>query len=382
VLALKLCPNRTDHRLRPVSSLRLLVEHLRNPDRNRHPLVASPGNSEWAALTIAPLAAARHLAERLGRGMLHVVRSRFTLRQRGPAAFASGWWYYTVELAPGVMAQGFYEDDLPMLPRIMLRRSVDVKGADCLDLGSMEGLVPVLLRRAGAARVLATDYDRHCVDKIRAVQAAYEAPFEFKTVGAMDGLHRKIRGSFDLINCSGLLYHVWSPLHVLAGARPLLRRNGLMIVSTMVVLDDGMYAEFNAYGRMQEDLTTFWYPTIPLLEYQLRYLRLEPVDALLEPSSGMKSKVRYVFDKPCGYISVLCRATDAVAGDHWMAQSAALPWGDNKSFTDWDRAARQPVSRLGVPFTPISLGADSVERIPGTAASSQDTHVLHLSDQT
>jgi hypothetical protein len=100
----------------------------------------------------------------------------------------------------------------------------------------------------------------------------------------MDGLHRKIRGSFDPINRSGLLYHVFSPLHVLAGVRPLLRRNGLMIVSTMVILNDGIYAEFNAYGRMQEDGMTFWYPTIPLLEYQLRYMRREPVDALLEPS--------------------------------------------------------------------------------------------------
>jgi SAM-dependent methyltransferase len=312
-------------------------------------------------------------------GVLHDVRSRFALRQGGPAAFADRWWYYTVELAPGVVAQGQYEDDLPMLPRIMLRR-VEVRGADCLDLGSMEGLVPVLLRRGGAARVLATDVNRHCFDKIRAVQAAYEAPFEFKTVGPMDGLHRKIRGSFDLINCSGLLYHVFSPLHVLAGVRPLLRRNGLMIVSTMVILSDGMYAEFNACGRMQEDGMTFWYPTIPLLEYQLRYMRLEPVDALLEPSSGMKSRVRYVFDKPSGYLSVLCRATDAVAGDPWMAGSAGLAW-DNQNFSDWDRADRQPVSRLGAPYTPISLDADTVERIPGTAATSQDAHVLHLSDQ-
>jgi 2-polyprenyl-3-methyl-5-hydroxy-6-metoxy-1,4-benzoquinol methylase len=319
-------------------------------------------------------------AERVARGVLHDVRSRFTLRQRGPAAFADRWWYYTVELAPGIVAQGQYEDHEPMLPRIMLRR-VDVRGADCLDLGTMEGLFPVLLRRGGAARVLGTDVNRHCLDKIRAVQAAYEAPFEFKTVGPMDGLHRKIRGSFDLINCSGVLYHVFSPLHVLAGARPLLRRNGLMIVSTMVILDDGMYAEFNAYGRMQEDGMTFWYPTIPLLEYQLRYMRLEPVDALLEPSSGMKSRFRLVFDKPSGYISVLCRATDAVVGDPWMAGSAGWAW-DNQSFSDWDRADRQPVSRLGAPYTPVSLDADTVERIPGTAAASQDSNVLRLSDQT
>jgi hypothetical protein len=95
----------------------------------------------------------------------------------------------------------------------------------------------------------------------------------------------------------------------------------------------------------------------------------------------MKSRVRYVFDKPSGYLSVLCRATDAVAGDPWMAGSAGFAW-DNQNFSDWDRADRQPVSRLGAPYTPITLDANTVERIPGIAATSQDAHVLHLSDQT
>jgi 2-polyprenyl-3-methyl-5-hydroxy-6-metoxy-1,4-benzoquinol methylase len=99
----------------------------------------------------------------------------------------------------------------------------------------------------------------------------------------MDGLHRKIRGSFDLINCSGLLYHVWSPLHVLAGAGHSCGENGLMIVSTMVVLDDGGCTPSSTPTDECRTTSASWYPTMPLLDYQLRYLRLEPVDALLEP---------------------------------------------------------------------------------------------------
>lgn len=37
-----------------------------------------------------------------------------------------------------------------------------------------------------------------------------------------------------------------------------------------------MHTEFNAGGRMQDEANTFWYPTLELLEYQLRYLRLHP----------------------------------------------------------------------------------------------------------
>ena len=53
-------------------------------------------------------------------------------------------WYYSVELLPGVVATGQYPHDVPHLPRLALRRC-DVAGASCLDVGTMEGLVPTLL---------------------------------------------------------------------------------------------------------------------------------------------------------------------------------------------------------------------------------------------
>jgi 2-polyprenyl-3-methyl-5-hydroxy-6-metoxy-1,4-benzoquinol methylase len=302
------------------------------------------------------------------------------LKRNGPAALADQWWYYTVELAPGVVAKGNYEDDFPMLPRMMLRR-IKLEGARCLDLGSVEGMIPAVMARGGASRVLATDYSRFCMAKVRAVRAAYDVDFDFKSVGPMDGLYRKISAGFDLINCSGLLYHVWSPLHVLAGVRPLLYRHGLMIVSTNVVLDDGMHAEFNAAGRMQDETNTFWYPTIALLEYQLRYLRLEPVSALLLPHGEIKTRIRYLFDRPSGYLCVLCRAVDTADADPWMARSAAESW-EYRSFSHSARANNQPRSAIGKKFSPISLtDADAIERVTSITGP-QDTHVFHLGDQS
>src|SRR5262249_7414959 len=71
------------------------------------------------------------------------------------------WWYYSVELQPGVVTKGQYPDDFPLLPRILMR-NCDLHGATCLDLGSMEGLIPVLMHRGRAARVIATDAIDHC----------------------------------------------------------------------------------------------------------------------------------------------------------------------------------------------------------------------------
>src|ERR1700693_2116411 len=156
-----------------------------------------------------------------------------------------GWWYYAVELLPRVITEGVYPPTFPMLPRLMMRRC-QLEGMSCLDLGTMEGLIPTLMMRGGASRVLAVDATDHCLDKLHAVRHYHQVDFEYRSVGSMHGLAEKLGGEgFDLINCSGLLYHVLSPLMVLCGLRPLLNRNGLMIVSTNVIDVEGYCMDFN-----------------------------------------------------------------------------------------------------------------------------------------
>lgn len=56
----------------------------------------------------------------------------------------TGWWYYSVELLPGLITK-------TTLPRILLR-NCDLRGMACLDLDSMEGLLPVVMCRQGPKR--------------------------------------------------------------------------------------------------------------------------------------------------------------------------------------------------------------------------------------
>ena len=79
------------------------------------------------------------------------------------------WWYYTVELLPGQIVQGVYPDNFPMLHRQLLRK-LDLQGASCLDIGSMEGLIPTLMCRGGAKDVLAIDAEDHCREKMDAIK--------------------------------------------------------------------------------------------------------------------------------------------------------------------------------------------------------------------
>ena len=257
------------------------------------------------------------------------------------------WWYYSIELLPGVITRGQYEDTFPFLPRTILR-NCRVGDMECLDLGSMEGVIPILMAQNGARRVLATDAVDHCREKLAAVQHYYGLSFDYQNVGLMYDLSKKVKGSFDLINCSGLLYHVFSPLMVLAGLRPLVKRNGLLIVSTNVVHSADYLMEFNNEGRWQDETNTFWYISVTLLDYVLRYLRLAPIDCIYLPHANIQSYVRYKADKPSGYMSVACRAVDQpllVNTDRWMDKSARESW-EYQGLIDWKRAAGNPVSQI------------------------------------
>lgn len=265
------------------------------------------------------------------------------------------WWYYSVELEPGKVERGIYPDDLPMLPRMMLDRCV-VRGMDVLDVGSMEGLWATLAAKRGA-KVVAVDSSEHCLSKIERVKAAHGVDFEFEVVPHVYQLHRQVSSSddyglFDLINLSGLLYHVASPLLVLAGVRPMLRKNAILIVSTNVMVGDGFAEHFNAGAALQNEGNTFWYPTADLLHYWLRLFGLQPFDAMFLPHDKIGEvnlhgeRINYATGKRSGYLSIACRAGD-VENDFWLqtlarAHDLAVFGGDwskdESSITAW-RAA-------------------------------------------
>jgi 2-polyprenyl-3-methyl-5-hydroxy-6-metoxy-1,4-benzoquinol methylase len=307
-------------------------------------------------------------------------------------------WYYTVELMPGQVKQGQYPDDFPLLPRLMMR-NCDLRGATCLDVGTMEGLMPVLMSRGGAKRVVAIDAIDHCHEKMAALKHYYGVTFDFHTVGLMYDLTKKLRkigtASFDLVNLSGLLYHVFSPMMVLAGARALLRPGGLMIVSTNVVVDERASMQFNDRGRLQEEANTFWYMSVTSMDYILRYLKLAPIDCVYLPHEAIQSSVRYLTDVESGYLSIVCRALDEVVpsdGDSWMAKSANESW-EHKGLVDWTFAASHPPSsiRYTVPidaalrrpgFDAIDIAKAIRQKEVRKAQTSADAHILSLSDRS
>ena len=303
------------------------------------------------------------------------------------------WWYYTVEREDGQYYRGVYADDMVLLPRVNLA-GINLRGMKALDICTMEGLMPTLMCKAGAAEVVATDNERPAaytktgtdsllqmapkVDEVRRLSQTnwqYEIIPEFTPVS--HHLLTRGFGQFDLINLSGLLYHVFSPMHWLGSVRPLIRDNGLAIISTNISYFDSPIMSFNEKGFLQKNLTTYWYPTVSLFDYLLRYFRLMPIQAIYSRSQPPHN----------GYMSVVCRAVpDVVADpdDDWMHPSAWHSW-DSMWYGGLEMAKRSERSAIGfkTPFEERRLNlfelTQTTPETPQLGATSH-TAVLRMGD--
>jgi len=267
---------------------------------------------------------------------------------RANPSFAAGGWYYSIELAPGVWTKGEGYRNVAMTRDLIRRTDIAGSGgpgpARCLDIGIMEGLLTVLLERRGAAEVVA--YDRLRLDeRLSLVRQAYGAKFKMVSGMKLAELPRALesaghRTPFDMVVFSGVLYHLFDPLGLLAVARGLLREGGIMLIETVVTFDDSQSMHFNAKGRFYEG-KNYWHIPVPLFEYLLRFMKLEPLDCnhVYTPTAsntGLRA----------GRVAIACRATadwPRENDDLWMGQ---YPERDYADFLDWKklRSDKLPVS--------------------------------------
>lgn len=255
------------------------------------------------------------------------------------SALDNHWWYYSVQKPSGEFYKGIYRDDMILLPRKNLAK-INLKEMKVLDICTMEGLIPTLMCKSGAKEVYATDSERPSgypengndstksnIMKMNEIKKIHNVDFDFSIVPEKKSVYEHLKsisvGQFDFINLSGLLYHVYSPMHWLGAVRPLVKNRGLAIISTNVTFDENSSMTFNAKGTLQDNITTYWYISVPLLDYMLRYFRLKPIDAEYS-----------VYDNGYGYMSVICQAEQNVISnpdDKWMKASALHSW-DSKWF--------------------------------------------------
>ena len=273
-------------------------------------------------------------------------------------------WYHKLELAPGLVTNGPGFDNL-VVTREMLN-GIDVAGQNCLDIGAMDGLISYLLERRGAARSVAYDRNSRPLnpisngDRFRFAREALGSNVEFlwdmplKHVWAASadiGLR-----TYDVVVFAGVLYHMFDPLAGLAVARNLVRDGGLIVVETGATLDASASMHANVGGRFYP-ADDYWLPSVRTLEYWMRFLHLEPIDATFLHH-------RVVDGLPVIRVAVTCRAVEsfrATPEDDWMRRQnigAFVP--DFQECLNWDEI------KSDKPPVPYTHSGRHIARHPGS----------------
>jgi SAM-dependent methyltransferase len=254
------------------------------------------------------------------------------------------YWYYAIELAPGFYTPGKMHQNVA-LTRLLASRCA-VEGLRCLDIGAMEAALPLLFTRRNAAAVSAVDM----LDFTRKVELIKEntgAQFDYHTGVRLERLPEffaeRGEAGFDVVLCSGVLYHVFNPMRTLGVARSLMRPGGILLLETAAVLEDTTAMYYNNAGSIYYDWTSFWFITVPCLDAMLRYFQLAVLDCAYLPPSELAGR-------QVARVAVACRAVDEVLPlhfDKWMQDAKQTI--DYSGDIRWDLCSR-PAGKEPVPY--------------------------------
>ena len=210
----------------------------------------------------------------------------------------SAGWYYNIELSDGEFTDGVARKNLALTRKLL--RNVDVRGKRCLDIGTAEAVIPVLLKRAGASDVVAYDLVNSS-SKVNLIKETYKVDFEYIHSLSLPDLQAELMKRdadkfFDLVVFSVVLNHLVNPLGVLALVKSFCKLGGLLLLETRTVHDSEAKMIFNMDGRFGYE---FFLVTTGWLDSALRMVGLEPLSVLYNGSLSLNKPSR---------TAILCRS--------------------------------------------------------------------------
>ena len=172
-------------------------------------------------------------------------------------------WFHRIDLGNGIVTPGADIDgpaklDFNKIPE-------DLTGKTVLDIGAWDGFFSFEAEKRGTRRVLATDWyvwrDEGWGSKrgFELARRALGSNVEDMTIDIME-LSPENVGTFDLVLCLGVLYHLRHPLYALERVASVTR--GMLILSTSVdmVSHERPAMAFYPTTELNGDPTSWWGP--------------------------------------------------------------------------------------------------------------------------
>jgi tRNA (mo5U34)-methyltransferase len=202
------------------------------------------------------------------------------------------FWFHQVEVAPGIVTPGI---DPSAAKLEQLKLPADLSGKRVLDIGACDGFFSFECERRGA-EVIAID--GNLATGFGVVRELIGSQVPFSNLDIYD-LSPDAFGSFDLVLCLGVLYHLRHPLLGLERIHAVCR--GQLILETAICdhhfvdtsgaahelasLAPGLtpipIAQFYPGGELNRDTTSWWSPNLVALHSMLRSVGFEPYQTII-----------------------------------------------------------------------------------------------------
>ncbi|MEM8770355.1 MAG: methyltransferase domain-containing protein [Pseudomonadota bacterium] len=191
-------------------------------------------------------------------------------------------WFHALDLGdfqtPGRFKQGGPQN-ITLFPALDLMQHIDFTGMDCLDIGTVHGLSAFGMAMRGAKSVTATDVLEEMSPPWRIAREALKLDVDYLTETTFDNILERIPDrKFDVIICTGVLYHMLKPTDAVIKCRQLLKPNGLLVLeSAYMGQETRPIMELNAVTGSMKETTTYWRPSRSSMLGILRMVGLDPI---------------------------------------------------------------------------------------------------------
>lgn len=168
-----------------------------------------------------------------------------------------GFWYHTVELAPGLFTPGL-RNCQELLDQ--LEAPADCRGLRVLDIGANDGFFSITLEKRGA-EVVAIDHQPPEQTGFPVLREIFDSKVERHTDNVYN-ISKERYGTFDIVLCLGVLYHLRDPLLGLSRIRDVCTAE---LYAESFVIDSRLVKRDGTFGRLADISEEL--PAIPIAEF-------------------------------------------------------------------------------------------------------------------
>ncbi|MCB1488147.1 MAG: DUF1698 domain-containing protein [Bauldia sp.] len=185
-------------------------------------------------------------------------------------------WFHAIDLGSHATAGRFPDGTIPQNVTLFgvmdLLPAIDVSNADCLDIGTADGLSAFHMAMRGG-RVTATDRYDSVPTKFELAREVLGLDVDYRTGILFDNILDDLPAhAFDVIVSAGVMYHMFHPFDAVLKARKLARPYGFFLIETAFLPTVGQpFIEFNPASGRNKEVTTYWMPSKSALLGMLRF---------------------------------------------------------------------------------------------------------------